>query len=239
LINDIEAVREHLGVDRWVLNGVSWGSTLALAYAQAHPSRVLGIVLFAVTTTSRPEVDWITEGVKNIFPEDWLAFARHAFPAQSDDDLLAGRLPRRLVAEYAALMANPNPNIRDAASRAWAKWEDVHISIGTETRLPDPRWDDDEYRRTFVTLATHYWSNDGFCDPPLLDRMPALSGIPGILLHGRRDVSGPAITAWSVHRRWPGSELFIDEADGHGGPTMINRRVEANSRLAQLVQAGN
>lgn len=232
LVSDLEELRVHLGIERWLVNGVSWGSTLALAYGQAHPDRVLGIVLFAVTTSARAEVDWITDGVKAMFPEDWLTFARHAFPGVPDEDLIAGRAPDRVVAAYARLMAAPDPEVRDAASRAWARWEDVHVSIGTGTRDPNPRWDDDAFRRTFVTLTTHYWTHDGFCDPPLLERMSTLQGIPGILVHGRRDVSGPALTAWLLHQRWSGSELVIDEGDGHGGPSMVDEWTSANSRLA-------
>lgn len=236
LLADIERLREHLGIDRWVVNGASWGSTLALAYAQAHPDRVLGAVLLAVTTTRRAEVDWITDGVKAIFPEDWLRYARHALADLSDEDLLAGRYPGRVVEAYAELMTDPDPAVRDAASHAWAEWEDVHISIGTGTRDRDPRWSDERFRHSFVTLTSHYWANDGFCDPPLLDRMDVLHGTPGILIHGRRDVSGPVVTAWLAHRRWPGSELIIDEREGHGGVAMVEAWVDANSRLADRLR---
>ena len=109
LLADIESVREHLGIDRWLINGVSWGSTLGLASAQAHPDRVLGVVLVAVTTTRRSEVDWITDGVKAIFPEDWARFARHALPGVADEDLFAGRSPQRVVEAYADLLADPIP----------------------------------------------------------------------------------------------------------------------------------
>jgi len=110
LIADIEALREHLSIERWIVNGASWGSTLALAYAQAHPDRVLGLVLFAVTTTSRAEVDWTTDGVRAIFPEDWLMLARHAFPDVDDDALLGGRAPDRIITAYARLMSDSGPH---------------------------------------------------------------------------------------------------------------------------------
>jgi len=234
LVRDLELLRVHLGVDRWLVNGVSWGSTLALAYAQAHPERVLGIVLTAVTTTSRSEVDWITETVGDVFPEAWDRFASHA--EQARIGYVRGQ--SRLVEAYARLLRSPDPEVRDAASRAWADWEDHHISIGLGGFQRDPRWDDAEFRRCFVALATHYWAHDGFLDPPILDRTDRLSEIPGTLIHGRRDISGPVVVAWRLHRAWPRSELIVIEGDGHGGTTMVEAWCAANSRHADSLEAG-
>jgi len=229
LIADIEELRLHLGVDQWVLNGVSWGSTLAIAYAQAHPERVQAVVIMAVTTTSRWEVDWITEAVGVIYPEEWELFAQHAELA----GLGYRRGESRLVEAYRQLMQHSNSAVRDAASHAWARWEDTHVAIGAGGLRRDPRWQDGQFRHNFVTLATHYWANDGFCDPPLLERMERLSGIPAVLVHGRLDVSGPLRTAWEVHRRWPGSRLVVDEGEGHGGRTMLEAWRDANDELAR------
>lgn len=231
LIADIEAVREHLGIEQWVLNGVSWGSTLALAYAQAHPHRVSGIVLMAVTTGRRAEIDWITEGVGQLFPEAWLDFARHALPEIDDHNLWSGERPR-LVDRYAELLRDADPEVRDAASRAWARWEDVHVSLANGEVRPDPRWEDSTIRHTITTLVTHYWSHDAFCDPPILEQMSTLATIPGILIHSRQDVSGPSSTPWLLHQAWTGSELHIVEDEGHGGPAMVELWTAANSRLA-------
>lgn len=233
LILDIEELRAHLGVERWVVNGVSWGSTLALAYAQAHPGRVAGIVLMAVTTTSREEVDWITETVGAVFPEAWDRLAAHAEAA----GIGYRRGQSRLVAAYARLLRDPDPTVRRAAAMAWAEWEDTHISIGTGGVHRDPRWDDPVFTEVFATLVTHYWAHDGFLSPPLLDRMDRLAGITGTLVHGRRDVSGPVITAWNVHRRWPGSRLVIDEGEGHGGVSMVQAWRDANASMADALQA--
>lgn len=232
LIADIEALRGRLGIDGWVLNGASWGSTLALAYAQAHPARVLGIVLIAVTTTRRFEVDWITESVGAVFPEAWDRLARHAEQAGIDYRRGAGRL----VEAYLRLMLDEDQAVRDGAARAWTDWEDTHISIGTDGVHHNARWDDPEFRQNFTTLVTHYWSHDGFCVPPILGRMQRLAGIPGVLIHGRRDVSGPAVTAWELHQRWPDSKLVIDESDGHGGNSMVETWASANNELAELLE---
>lgn len=228
LVSDVERLRVHLNIDKWVVNGVSWGSTLALAYAQTHPARVLGLVLFAVTTTSRREVDWITEGVGMIFPEAWDRFAAHA--EHADARYRRGR--GRLVTAYARLMESSDPLTRETASQEWALWEDTHISIGAGGFRRDPRWQDERFRHAFLRLTAHYWSHDGFCNPPLLERMDRLRGVPGVLIHGRKDISSPLQTAWELHRRWPGSALMIDEGDGHGGPSMANQWRAANDRFA-------
>jgi proline iminopeptidase len=226
LISDLERLREHLSVQRWLVNGVSWGATLALAYAQAHPDRVAGIVLMAVTTTDRFAVEWITETVGAVFPEAWDRLAGHA--ERAGIGYRRGR--GRLVEAYARLMTDPDPAVRDDASHAWADWEDHHISIGTGGVRRDPRWDDHDRRHVIATLVTHYWANDAFLDPPILARMTLLRGITATLIHGRHDVSGPAIVPWRLHRAWPGSELIIVEEDGHGGDAMVHAWCSANSR---------
>ena len=230
LLDDVERLRDHLGITSWVVNGASWGSTLALAYARAHPERVRGLVLFAVTTTSRAEVDWITEGVGAVFPEAWDRLAAHAEGA----GIGYRRGEGRLVEAYSRLMESPDPAVRDEASLEWALWEDTHVSIGAGGLHRDPRWDDPRFRHAFVRLTTHYWSHEGFCDPPILSDVEALRGISAVLIHGRRDISSPVVTAWRLHRSWPGSRLVVDEGDGHGGASMAERWRAANDELLAL-----
>jgi proline iminopeptidase len=233
LIADLERLRERLGIQAWVLNGASWGSTLALAYGQAHPERVLGVVLYAVTTTSRSEVDWITEGMQAVFPEAWDRLASHA----EDAGFGFRRGAARLVTAYAQLMDSDDPAAREAASQQWALWEDTHISIGAGGFSRDLRWQDQRFRHAFVRLSTHYWSHDGFCDPPILEQMDRLDGIPAVLIHGRRDLSSPAAIPWELHRRWPGSSLHIDDGDGHGGTSMAQTWRAANDQLIARIQS--
>jgi len=233
LISDLERLREHLAVDRWLVNGVSWGSTLAFAYAQAHAERVLGIVAMAVTTSDRFQVEWITETVGAIYPEAWDRLASHA--ERSGIGYRRGH--GRLIEAYARLMRDPDPAVRDTASRVWADWEDHHVSIGTGGVRQNPRRDDAQFRRVFATLVTHYWAHFGFLNPSILEQMDRLAHVPATLIHGRRDVSGPAVIPWRLHQAWPGSELIIDESEGHGGDTMVGAWTAANIRHADRISS--
>ncbi|CAN1722539.1 putative proline iminopeptidase [Hyphomicrobium sp. 1Nfss2.1] len=208
LIADIEALRTLLCIDRWTILGLSWGTTLGLAYAQAHPHRVKAMVLGFVTTTSRSEVRWITEDVGRIFPEEWERFSE-AMP----DNLR--HLPP--VDAYAIMLADPDPIVRDKAALAWCNWEDAHVSL-TPGHTRSPPFQDTEFRLRFARLVTHYWRNAAFLEEDQLIRDASkLSGIPGVLIHGRYDVSGPLVTAWKLHRQWKTSHLHILDDAGHGG----------------------
>lgn len=227
MVADIEALREHLGVEKWLVHGVSWGSTLALAYAIAHPERCSAVLLYAVTTGARTEIDWITAGIGAVFPEAWHRFADHVGCAESG----------RPVEAYARLLRDPDPTVRAAAADEWDRWEAAHVSLGSTVSRDSPGareflHDDPRIRLNFATLVTHYWSQDCFLPGAqrILGNTDRLAGIPGALLHGRRDVSGPSVTAWQLHRRWPGSELSIEEAEGHGGPLLSARAVRITNR---------
>lgn len=214
LIEDIEAVRRHLGVESWLVSGVSWGTTLALAYAQTHPGRVSELALAAVTTTSREEVDWITEGVGRVFPEAWQQFEKAS----------GRRDHERIVEGYARRLATGDIQDRLRAARAWNDWESTHISLDPNWAPIDQPFDEDR-SLAFATLVTHYWSNDGFLQngAEILSRISAIAHIPAVLIHGRRDISGPVITAWRLHQLWPASRLSIVESEGHGGPQSMEQ----------------
>lgn len=220
LIADMEALREHLGIERWLLAGLSWGTTLALAYAQAHPERVSELLLFAVTTTSASEVAWITEEMGRIFPEEWERF-----------EAASGRQPgQRVIDAYYERITDPDPAVREAAARAWCRWEDTHISLLSNTT--DSMFDDLAFSKVFATLVIHYWKHAGFPrNGGILANMDRIAHIPGVLIHGRADISSPLITAWQVHKAWPSSELTIF-TEGHGGDEMIDELVRATHRFA-------
>jgi proline iminopeptidase len=218
LIADIEALREFLHIERWTIVGLSWGTTLGLAYAQAHPNRVSALVLGFVTTTSRREVQWITEGVGRFFPREWERFS-NAVPQHLRH--------LDLVDAYALMLADPNPAVRDHAAREWCIWEDTHVSL-TPGHMPSPRYSDPEFRLRFARLVTHYWRHAAFLDDDQLVRDAAkLNGIPGLLIHGRFDVSGPPETAWRLSQRWTTSRLHVLDDAGHGGGSTFMPLVRA------------
>ncbi|CAL9514604.1 Proline iminopeptidase [Streptomyces sp. enrichment culture] len=224
LIADIELLRRHLGIDAWLVLGGSWGVTLALAYAERHPGRVSELVLFSVTNTTRREVDWVTRDMGRIFPEEWARF-RDAVPEGERE----GNLPDA----YARMLADPDPAVRERAARKWCRWEDVHVSTHPGHR-PDPRFEDPRFRYRFARLVTHYWRHAAFLeDGALLRDAGKLAGIPGVLVHGRMDISGPPDVAWHLAQVWPDAELVLIGGEGHGlsGSTSTGAVVEATDRF--------
>ncbi|MEL6982945.1 MAG: alpha/beta fold hydrolase [Actinomycetota bacterium] len=223
LIDDIEALRDHLGVERWLVWGGSWGTTLGLAYAQAHPTSVSELVLSAVTSTTAGEVEWVTRTMGRIFPEAWAEFVA-ALPADDRDGNLA--------AAYNRLLLDPDPAIHQPAADAWCAWEDVHVSVATGPQ-PGLTIAEPGFRLCFARLVTHFWGNAGFLrDGQLLANAGRLADIPTFLTHGRRDVSGPADIAVALAAAIPGAELFIAEEEGHGGPAMTAWVVSITDRLS-------
>ncbi len=215
LVADIELLREQLGVRSWTILGVSWGCTLGLAYAQAHPDHVDALILALVTTTSRREVQWLTYDVGRIFPQEWALFAAAVPPEMRD-------LP--LVDAYGALLFDSDSVVRERAASEWCRWEDAHVSL-TPGHAPDTRFLDPEFRLGFSRLVTHYWKHAAFVEDERLIRDAALlNGIPGVLIHGRYDVSSPLETAWRLSRGWTTSELNILHDAGHGGDAYVAAR---------------
>jgi proline iminopeptidase len=225
LVADIEALRRHLGVERWLVFGGSWGSTLGLAYAERHPERVSELVLCMIATTSAHEVRWITRDVGRLFPQQWARFV-DGVPADQRDGDLAEAYSRRL--------ADPDPGVREQAARDWCDWEDAHVRVRPE-HGHDPRYDDPSFRMAFARLVTHYWRHAAWLEDGILLREAAkLTGIPGVLVHGRLDVSAPLDVAWELSPAWPGSDLVIVDEAGHsaGDPGMAEALVAATDRFA-------
>lgn len=217
LLADMERLREHLGIDRWLLYGGSWGSTLILAYAERHPDRVSEIVLFGVTTTRRSEIDWLYRGVGRFFPEQWERFRDGVPEADRDGDL---------VAAYARLMEHPDPDVRGRAANSWCAWEDTVISM-------EPNGTPNAYSNrapaallAFVRICTHYFAHGAWlAEGALLRDAGRLAGIPGVLIHGRLDLGSPLDTAWALARTWPDAELVVVEDSGHTGSDTSRIRV--------------
>jgi proline iminopeptidase len=195
------------GIERWLVFGGSWGATLGLAYAEQHPGAVSEIVLFSVTNSTPREVEWITRDMGRIFPEEWARF-RDGVPVDERDG--------NLVQAYSRLLHDPDPAIRENAARDWCDWEDTHVATHANYK-PDPRYEDPVLRLRLARLVTHYWGHAGWLeDGILLREATKLAGIPGVLVHGRLDISSPADTAWNLAQAWPDAELHLVEEAGHG-----------------------
>ena len=232
LVADMELLREHLGVDRWLLHGGSWGSTLILAYAQRHPERVSEIVIAAVTMTRRSEIDWLYRGAGRFFPEQWERFLAGAPDTPPDGDV---------VGAYARLTEHPNAAVRDKAVVDWCAWEDAMLS-GETKGASNPYGDRPPAARlALVRICTHYFSHAAWLEEGrLLRDAHRLAGIPGVLIHGRLDLGGPLRTAWELHRAWPDARLIVVEDAGHLGTTGTRSHVvEALDRFARAAQAGS
>lgn len=225
LLADMELLREHLGVDRWLLHGGSWGSTLILAYAERHPRRVSEIVIPSVTTTRRSEIDWLYRGVARFFPEEWERFRAGVPTADRDGDLLAA---------YASLMEDPDQRVRNDAAIAWCAWEDAVVALepGGKPNAYSDRPSDAVL--ALVRICAHYFSNGAWLEEgALLRDAGRLAGIPGVLVHGRLDLSCPLDTAWELARAWPDAELVVVDDSGHqGSATMRDELLGALDKFA-------
>jgi proline iminopeptidase len=225
LLADIELLRRHLAVERWLVFGLSWGSTLGLTYAERHPERVSEVVLGAITTTSEREVRWLTRDVGRLFPEQWARF-REGVPAGERDG--------SLVEAYSRLLAHHDPAVRARAARDWCDWEDAHVRVRPD-HGHDPRYDDPAFRMAFARLVTHYWRRAAWLeDGALLRDAGRLAAIPAVLVHGRLDVGSPLDVAWELSRAWPGSSLVVVDEAGHSArdPGMAEALVAATDRFA-------
>jgi proline iminopeptidase len=226
LLRDIEALRDLLRVDSWLILGFSWGTTLALAYAQAFPARVRALVLGCVTTTSRRDVDWITRGVRPIYPVQWERFANFIPPQLK-------HLP--LCDAYATLLFDADPAVREQAAIEWCTWEDAHMSLSPGYK-PGGLLADKEFALRFARLVTHYWRHFAFMEEDqLLRSAHLLNGIPGVILHGRFDVSGPLLIPWELSQAWTTSRLEVLMDAGHGSsPTFKEKLLAAGREFEKL-----
>ena len=227
LVADIERLRTLAGVDRWLVFGGSWGSTLSLAYAQTHPERVSALVVRGVYTVTETELNWFYRfGVSEMFPERWDQFQAQIPEAERGD----------MIAAYRARLTSDDPSVQHAAAKAWSAWE-----AGVITLLPDPAlaqaFSDDRFALSFARIENHYfvhrcWLDDG----QLLRDADRLRGIPGAIIHGRYDMPCPARYAYALHQRWPDAEFHLVEGAGHAysEPGILDRLIRATDRFAAM-----
>ena len=226
LVDDMERLRAHVGVDRWQLMGGSWGSTLALAYAERHPERVIDMVLRGIFLLRRAELEWFyQEGCSWLFPDAFAAYRKPIPPAEQGD----------MIAAYYRRLTHPDPKVQLEAARAWSIWEGTTLSL-----QQDPEriklFSADQYAIAFARIECHYFANRGFFarDDELLAEAHRLAGIPGTIVHGRYDVVTPLKSAFDLKQVWPRAELRIVPDAGHAmtEPGIVHELVAATRHFA-------
>jgi proline iminopeptidase len=227
LVADMEALREHLGIERWQLCGGSWGSTLSLAYAESHPEQVTELILRGIFLLRRAELQWFyQEGCSWIYPDTFEEYRSFIPPDERGD----------LIAAYHRRLTGADPAVQIEAARRWSAWEGSTLSL-----LPDPdrvsRFREDHYARAFARIEAHYFVNRGFLDSDdqLLREAEIIHDIPGIIIHGRYDVVTPLRNAWDLKKAWPEADLRIVADSGHAmtEPGIVHEIVAAAERFAQ------
>jgi len=233
LVADLEKLRLHLGLERWMVFGGSWGSTLALAYAQRHPERVTELVLRGIFLLRSSELEWFYQdplGAASIFPDLWERYLAPIPPAERADMMQA--YYRRLTSEDRA--------IRATAARAWATWEGATSFLRTNPAYV-AKFDNPDYAAAFARIEAHYFVNHGFMDSDdqLLRDIEHIRHIPAIIVQGRYDIVCPMRSAWDLHRAWPEAELRIVPEAGHSAfePAITRELVAATDRLLRRARS--
>lgn len=226
LVADIEKLREHLGIDSWQVCGGSWGSALALAYAQTHPEQVTELVVRGIFTLRPVELDWFYEGgAAAIYPDLWEEFLA---PVPVDER-------GHLIQAYGRLLNDPDQEVRERAGIAWSKWESSTITL---LQQPDTiaKFTEPSYAVAFARIENHYFTHDGFFEPNQLIRdAHKLKDIPGVIVQGRYDMCTPAFTAWELHKAWPEAEFHMVPDAGHAfdEPGNLDAIIEATDRFSE------
>jgi len=225
LVADIERLRGHLGIKKWQVFGGSWGSTLALAYAQAYPAAVTELVLRGIFLLRAEELRWFYQyGAHALHPDAWEHFIA-PIPATERGDLLNA---------YHRRLGSPDPEIRLTAARAWSQWEARTVSL-LENNARVSAFGTENFALAFARIECHYFINKGFFthDTQLLDQIDAIRQIPGVIVQGRHDVVTPMMSAWALHKAWPEAELVIVPDAGHAAtePGIARALVAATDRF--------
>jgi len=231
LVADLERLREHLGIERWMVFGGSWGTTLGLAYAEEHPERVTELVLRGTFLCRPKEIDWYYRGgAAHVFPDEWEGYLAPLLEADGAEAVAAPGYDH--VAAYHRLLHCGDPAVELAAARAWTDWEQ-HTSFLLPRAL-DEEADPGRFAFAFARIENHYFVHDAFLvEKPLLARAERIAGIPTVIVHGRYDVVCPVANSWDLHRVLPDSELHIVPDAGHAmaEPGTTHLLVEATDRF--------
>ncbi len=228
LVEDIERLRQHLGIERWLVFGGSWGSTLALAYAETHPQSVTELVLRGIFLVRRWEIEWLYQnpfGTAALFPEGWEIFSDYIPPQQRGD----------MVSAYYKRLTSEDPKVLAHAARLWSMWEG-----STSCLLQDAksiaRFEKPKFAAAFARIECHYFINGGFLrrENQLIEDIGRIRHIPAVIVHGRYDALCPVRIAWELHRAWPEAQLRISPDSGHSAFEAGNTHelVSATDRFA-------
>ena len=228
LVADIEKLREHLGIDRWVVFGGSWGSTLSLAYAETHPDRCKALVLRGIFLLRRSELRWFyQQGASEIFPDAWEQYLAPIPPRERGDMMKA----------YYKRLISPDRRVRQKAARAWSIWEGSTSKLFFDPKLVK-KFGGGRFADAFARIEAHYFVNRGFikADDQLLRDVRKIRRIPGVIVQGRYDVVCPIRSAWDLHRAWPEAKLVIVPNAGHSmtEPGIRSALIEETERFARL-----
>ncbi|MDP1822170.1 MAG: prolyl aminopeptidase [Archangium sp.] len=226
LVADMEVLRAHLGIEKWQVFGGSWGSTLALAYAQTHPERCTELVLRGIFLLRKWEIDWFyQDGTSHLFPDAWEKYLAPIPEAERGD----------LVKAYYRRLTSDDPKVRSEAGKAWSMWEGrTSYLLPNESYLA--KTGEDSFADAFARIECHYFVNGGWLndDKALLARpnIEKMRKIPGVIVNGRYDVVCPIESAWALHRAWPEAEIKIVEDAGHAAhePGILHELIEATDR---------
>lgn len=225
LVADIERLRTMMGVEKWLVFGGSWGSTLALAYAETHPERVSEIVLRGIYTLTPGELAWYYQfGVSQMFPDKWERFVA-PIPEDERHDLMAAYRRRLTGTDRAAQLE---------AAKAWSVWEGETITLLPEPETSDP-FAEPDYALAFARIENHYFVHGGWLeDDQLVRDVHRLHHIPAVIVHGRYDMPCPLHYAWRLHKAWPQAEFHLVEGAGHAfsEPGILDRLIRATDRFA-------
>lgn len=225
LVEDIERLRALAGAEQWLVFGGSWGSTLALAYAETYPERVSALIVRGIFTATREEAHWYYQfGASQMFPDKWECFLAPIPEAERGD----------LITAYNRRLTGADPQAQLEAAKAWSLWEGETITL-----LPNPQLStahgEEHFAIAFARIENHYFYNDCWLEPQqLLRNAGRLSGIPGTIVHGRYDMPCPARAAWDLHKAWPEAEFHLIEGAGHAynEPGILDQLIKATDRFA-------